>query len=245
MPSPLPQEPKPKMPLSKTVLALSLAGLFDLLKLACSFFVFLGPVFAGLLAASWVESKTGGLGSTVAGWFGAGAGAAVGVGTGVLALQVYAALGIVLAMTIALFGWLFFIVWFWLSGISLFSKSSRLIATVAGWVTSEIPFVGGLPTFTASISRIVFDVRREDKEDLSRWQAEMAGRQAETVRQIELEAQLMRDREELAFLEATREEELGREEELNREEEASRGATEGKAGLFSENDESTDYKLAA
>ncbi len=182
------QEPKPHMPLSKTVIAISLAAFFDALKFGCSIFIFLGPVLAGFAAATWVESKAGGLLGERAADLGVAAGALVGVGTGVWGAPVYMVLGIVLGMAVALFGWMFFLTWFLFSGVPLF-KSSRLIAILAGWITSEVPFVGALPTFTVSISHIVLSARRDDKERLKKWKKQNTAQRAGLLQQEQNELQ--------------------------------------------------------
>lgn len=162
------QPPKQKMPGWRAAFSYAFAVVFDALKFIFDIFIFAAPVLAGIAAKIYAETSNlpGFVGNALA--FAAGSSVAVAelfVGTAVLAF------GVLMAMAVSFFGWLFLSLWFVTASINPFSRR-RVFATMLGLGASIVPFLNILPTFTPTVWYIVRSVRREDREARKKWEKE-------------------------------------------------------------------------
>jgi hypothetical protein len=151
-------------------------------KFMCELLVFFAPLFAGIFAYSAVNGPEAIKEAAAAG---------VTLAAGALSIAgapIIQVIGIVLAMLVALVGWLFFLSFFALSGINMFKSGSRFTTAIGGFITSAIPLINIFPTFTISIARIVWSVRSEDKKDLAAWEESNRNREALRARQQQMVA---------------------------------------------------------
>lgn len=187
---------------------MGLALTFDFLKFIFVLFIFFGPLITGAAVAAAVRSNAGTI-STICNFFGAlpggqlclvqqimgtdataaVAGAATAVAAGVFAGPVFEAIGIIMSMAVGFMGWLVFWLLFILLFISsrkrLFENGGRIVAIVAGFLVSVVPFLNAAPSFTLAIGHIVRGLRHEDKranEAYATKQAELMSK----VRQMQI-----------------------------------------------------------
>ncbi len=167
----LPPEPKPKMPARKAVFAILLAVLFDALKFVCNFLIFFAPLIAGFLAGVYASSS--GLPSWASGAIGVIAGGSTAVLEAAGGAAVVGVVGAIMSVIIGFMGWLFFIVWFLITNVPMLTSPRRFLKIVWGFVTSSVPILNALPSFTIFIGRIILDVRKEDRAARKTWDEEL------------------------------------------------------------------------
>src|SRR6185437_7845436 len=122
--------PDASMPVTRALLFMGLAALFDALKAFFVLFLVTLPLSAGYIA----QAAAGG------GWVGWAAGWATTIGIGGAEAVVPFAggavesLGIIMAMLIGFIGWLLFAVLFFLAGIPFWNRGGRnFLRMISGW----------------------------------------------------------------------------------------------------------------
>ena len=175
----------PVMTWGKALPALAVSALFDLLRLIFEWFIFFGPALlgtaAGLATSSALDWLPGNAGAWTAGVVGA---AAAGV-SGVFGVEVFEAVGAVMAIIMGLLGWATVMLWLTVGNHRIFkANTSSLVHTLLGFIISEVPFLGSLPVITFTVYRWHAAEIRQDKAALRQWeQAQQAAQLAQRAQQ--------------------------------------------------------------
>lgn len=174
----------PRMTWGRAIPVLAIAVVFDLLRLFFEMFWFFGPAFAAVLCTTWANSA---LGTTVAGV--AGKLVAVGCSTaagavGYLGIGPITAFGIVMAMTVGLFGWATVTLVLAITNPRIWKSDVwSWVWSIASLGVVEMPLLGAIPMLTITHWRLYAAQIRQDKAALKRYQKaqESVGAAARTL----------------------------------------------------------------
>lgn len=177
---------------------LALCVLFDVARAFFQWFWFFGPALAAATCtAKWsstVSTYSGGLLGPKTAALICGSGA---VGAGVFAFGPMAALGTVMAFSIALIGWLTIGLILLLFNARIFKENGLWFVASLG--TSIIPFIGSIPFMTIFIGKMYYTQIKIEKRAFKKWQNDQAA-----VKAYERNLQL----QQFAGLQAVREPEI-------------------------------------
>ncbi len=180
----------PVMTWGKAAPVLAISLIFDALRFLFEWFVFFGPALAAIYCTAEVNAAIGTTVAGVAGKVVAGGCAVVAGAAGVLASEVTAVFGLVMAMVIGFAGWLAI-------GIIMLVSNGRvlrenLLLFVGSLAVSQVPFVNSLPALTAATWRMYHRQIQTEKAALEKWkredaaaQLQMRNQQALQTRQIQ------------------------------------------------------------
>ncbi len=172
----LPQMPKKKMPSARAAMMLGVALCFSMLIFIFSILPITAPIVLGIGTEVYAENATGS--ETI----GKAAGWVAGVSTGVaefisgVGVAVVGFIGEMMSFALTILGWAIFYAWFVAADISLMGGSSankRFAIAGVSLVIGMIPFLDIIPGLIIGIVLIVMNVRREDKENLAKYEQKL------------------------------------------------------------------------
>jgi len=178
------QTPPEVMTWRKAAPVLTVAVIFDLLRIFFVLFWFFGPALAAAYCANTASGWVGSLWGLTAATCTVGATAA---GAAISAVTI--PFGVVMAMAVGLFGWL-------TVGLILVKTNARIFKENALWfggslLISEIPLIGSLPALTGVVWKMHRTQIRIKKAEMKRWEKEQAALQLqERNRQTEQRMQV-------------------------------------------------------
>jgi hypothetical protein len=188
------QGPPQVMTWSRATPVLTVAIIFDFVRLIFEWFWFFGPAFATI----YCTAKVGGVFTTwTAGILGAKtaalacSGAVLGVVAGATAItggisaEAITVFGIVMAMAVGLLGWLTVGIILFLSNERIFKENA--MSFVISLMISETPIIGSLPAITISVWRMYHNQIKIEKAALKKWEKENADAQAQERNQQALQ----------------------------------------------------------
>lgn len=150
----------------RAIPVLVVAAIFDLLRMFFEMFWFFGPALSGVICAAKVSGAIG----TTAGSLLCGAGAGV---VGYFASPVLIAFGVVMAMTVGLFGWATVTLMLAIMNPRIWKSNVWNWAwSLFGLGISEMPLLGAIPMLTITHLRLYAGQINHDKATLKQYQKE-------------------------------------------------------------------------
>ena len=176
------------------VVLYSLAVLFDVAKLFFVLLIVTGPALLGLAANVYVGGGT--LGKIAA----AGATATAGIVEVFVpgAASAVATFGAITAIMIGFAGWSIVVVIMLFSGIHLLGgRQHTFLRVLGGWIVSEIPFLGAIPTFTPTIFFILRDEKNAYRKALQKYKEQEQAQRIEQQQEYLARVQQLRMQQEM------------------------------------------------
>ena len=181
MPRPTRSNPGPRphvMTWAKATPVLAVCVLFDIVRAFFEMFWFFGPLAISVGVSTWIGGTLGNVAGTVA-----GVAAATPVARGVLEL-----FGVIMAMAIALAGWLTVGIWLLVTNIRIFRSSvSSKVHVMGGLLVSGLPVLGFLPAMTFTVGRLYRGQIKREKVALKKWEVAQAAFEQEAHQQFQLQ----------------------------------------------------------
>jgi hypothetical protein len=171
---------KPKvMTWAKASPVLVVAGIFDALRAFFEMFWFFGPALAAVACTAGVNSLVGTTVAATAGKAVAIVCSAVAGTAGYFGAPAIAAFGIVMAISVGLFGWLVVgSIMLTTNGRIFKENEANIFWFVGGLLISEVPIVGSFPALISITWKMYSTQIKKDKEVLKKYETEQKERVA-------------------------------------------------------------------
>lgn len=197
-PASLDDPPPPQTTWGKAAFVLVLALVFDAIRFVCEQFWIFGPIILG----AGVTAAFGG------GILGYAAGALAGGATGFFLPEVYAGLGVILAMAFGLLGWISVIFILFTTNRRIFKEQKDVFIWIsASFIIDEIPIIGSLPSLSGLVLKLYSKQIKQDKANMKAYN----DRRAELLRQQQAERLAYFAQYQAALAEGATEEEAAQE----------------------------------
>ncbi|MFA6502842.1 MAG: hypothetical protein WCT45_01120 [Candidatus Paceibacterota bacterium] len=186
-------KPPETMTWGKAAPVLVVAGIFDLIRIFFEMLWFFGPALVGLYCADKVgDVAVVGKALIAACTYGA-------TTVGVVGAPAIEAFGVIMAIAVGFFGWLFIGFLLVIKNPRIFQKNAGNIAWFAGGLlVSEVPFVGVLPALTGTLLRLYAVQIKQEGAALKQYEKEQVAHELAERKRQAAELLQMQQRQQLA-----------------------------------------------
>ncbi len=171
---------------------LTVAVVFDLLRIFFEFFWFFGPVVAAVACTATATSAAGTSMAGIAGKAVAAGCTTIAGGLGFFGVGAIETFGVIMAMATGFLGWLVIGLMLMLMNARIFKEEAgHALWFVASLAIAEVPLIGAIPSFTLSTWRMYHIQIKSEKAKMKKYQQEQGALQQKQRQQAMMEAQLM------------------------------------------------------